>query len=88
MLLIARKRELNFGGIYTPIDVAKKLLTFPEAKEDDVKHELYSCLADNYFGAGDIKTAVSYLELIIAESKDQDLIDYTKETKELFLQQQ
>ena len=25
---------------------------------------------------------------IIAESKDQDLVDYTKETKELFLQQQ
>ena len=80
---------LEEAGRYAEaIDIAKKLLTFPEAKEDDVKHELYGCLADNYFCSGDAKTAISYLDLIIAESKDQDLVDYTKDTKELFLQQQ
>ena len=75
------------GRYAEAIDVVKKLLTFPEAKEAAVKHELYGCLADSYFCIGDVDAAVSYLDLIIAESDDQQLAAYAKDTKELFLQQ-
>ena len=75
------------GRYAEAIDVTQKLLTFSEAKEIEVKHELYACLADNYRYLGDMENAIQYLDLIIAESKDQELIDFTKSTKADWLQE-
>ena len=69
------------------IDITIKLLTFPEAKDEDVKHELYSCLAYNYSYSGQVKKAIPYLDLIIAESKSPNYVDFIKCTKEFWLQQ-
>lgn len=76
------------GRYAESIDEAKKLLAFPEAKDDAVKHELYECIANNYFYLGQIEKSVSYLDLIIAESNDQDLVEFTKNTKELWMKEQ
>ena len=64
------------------IGVAKKLLSFTEANELAVKHEIYGILADNYFYIGNIDEAISWLDKIIAESDAQELVAHTKLTRE------
>ncbi len=64
------------------IEVANKLLSFTEATESAVKHEIYGILADNHFNIGNIVEAISWLDKIIAESTDQELVAYTKQTRE------
>ena len=64
------------------IEVANKLLSFTEAAESAVKHEIYGILADNHFYNGNIVEAISWLDKIIAESTDQELVAYTKQTRE------
>ena len=64
------------------IATATKLLTFAEADELAVKHEIYSILADNTFNAGNIDGAICWLDKIIAESDDQELVEHTKQTRE------
>lgn len=79
---------LTEAGRYAEaITAANKLLTFSEAEEPSVKHELYGCIADGYYYAGDIEKAVAYLDQIIAETNDQELADFTRNTKELWLDQ-
>ena len=64
------------------IETATKLLTFAEADELAVKHEIYSILADNSFNIGNIDGAISWLDKIIAESDDQELVEHTKQIRE------
>ena len=79
---------MECGRYYEAIEVTEKLLTFAEAKEEEVKHELYNCLAYNHFYSGQVDAAVPYLDLIIAESKDLNFVDFVKSTKEFWLSQQ
>ena len=64
------------------IEAATKLLSFAEANECSVKHEIYSILADRCFNIGKIAEAISWLDKIIAESDDQELVAHTKRTRE------
>lgn len=61
---------------------AEHLLTFPEAEDINARCELYGILADNNHNLGKILEAISYLNRILAESTDPDLIAYAKQTKE------
>ena len=67
------------------IETATKLLAFAEADELAAKHEIYSILADNTFNTGNIDGAISWLDKIIAESDDQELVEHTKQTREDWL---
>ena len=79
---------LTEAGKYAEaICICNKLLTFPEAEEAEVKHEIYLCLADNYFYTEEVGKAVAFLDLIIAESNDQDLVDFVKDIRASWLQQ-
>ena len=67
------------------IEVATKLLDYSEANELTVKHEIYGILADNNFNLGNINWAISWLDKIIAESDDEELVAHTKRTREDWL---
>lgn len=68
--------------LYTAIQSAKKLLTYPDAQMEDTKHELYSIIADNYMYQDNITEAISWLDRILAESSNTELIEHTKKVKE------
>jgi hypothetical protein len=78
---------MECGRYEEAIAIATQLLTFREAKELAVKHEIYGILADNHFYLGRIDQAISCLDPIIAESDDQDLVEYTKNTRAGWLAQ-
>ena len=65
--------------------VATKLLAFEEARNPDAKHEIYSVIADNYFYANEIEEAVSWLNKILDESADEELLRHTRFVKEEWL---
>ena len=67
------------------IKASYKLLTFSEAEEPAAKHELFGILADCNFNVGNVDGAISWLDKIIAESDDQELVAHTKRTKEDWL---
>ena len=67
------------------IEVATKLLSFPEANELTIKHEIYGILADNHFNVGNVVEAISWLDKIIAESTDQKLIAHTRQTRDIWI---
>ena len=68
------------------ISAALDLLKYPESKEDEVKHELYGIIADNYYYLNNITEAISWLEKVLSESKNEDLIKHTISTKEIWRQ--
>lgn len=68
------------------ITAALNLLKYPEASEEDIKHEIYGILADSYYYLGNITEAISWLEKILTESKNSDLIKHTTATKEMWSQ--
>ncbi len=67
--------------------ISTHLLTFPEANKTEVKCELYSILADANYNSGNIEKAVSWLDIILSESNDSELIEHTKKVKEDWLTQ-
>ena len=69
------------------IAAATHLLSFDEAQDIDVKHEIYSSLADNNFYLGNTEEAVSWLDKIISESNDADLVEHTKAVRKNWLEQ-
>ena len=60
---------------------AQALFAYPEASKPEIKHEIYSILSDNYYNLGNIKGAISYLDKILAESKDKALLEFTAENR-------
>jgi lipopolysaccharide biosynthesis regulator YciM len=64
------------------IQSAKKLLTYPDAQMEDTKHELYSIIADNYMYQDNITEAISWLDRILAESTNTELVKHTKLVKD------
>ena len=72
---------MECGRYAEAVNASEKLLNFREVEEADVKHEIYGMLADNWYNLGDTKTAVSWLDKIIAESEDLELVAYTRQTR-------
>lgn len=57
------------------------LLEYEEASETAVKHEIYSIIADNFYYLGNIKEAVRWLDKILDESNDKEIILHTISVK-------
>lgn len=76
---------MECGQHVLSMEVATKLLDFPEANDPVVKHEIYGILANNNFGLGNYEEAVSWLDRIIAESDDADAVEPAKQTREDWL---
>lgn len=63
------------------IKCALDLQRYPESKVPEVRDEINSILADNYHFLGETKTALSYLDTVLVQSSDKDLIAHTEEVK-------
>ena len=64
------------------IQIAKGLLTYQESQSDTIRDEIYSTIADNYMYQGNIKEAINWLDRILSESTNTELIEHTKLVKE------
>ena len=67
--------------------LAMKLLEEAEGEDADYIDELYSVIADNCYLAGDPDEGIKWLDKILKESKNDELIEYTKNTKKTWLEQ-
>lgn len=63
-------------------EIATKLLACEEAKNPDSKHEIYSVIADNLFYSNKIEEAIGWLNKILNDSTDEDLVQHTKAVKQ------
>lgn len=63
-------------------ECAIKLLMYDEAKEPEVKHELFGVIADDNMYLGNIEEAINWLDKIIAESNNAELVRHTISVKE------
>lgn len=61
-------------------EIVKDLLDKVPDEDVDLKDELYSILADNYYFEDKIEDAISWQEHILQESKNEELISYTMST--------
>ena len=68
------------------IAAARNLLNYPESNEEDVKHEIYSIIALSYYCLNNIAEAVSWLQKILAESNNEELIKHMALAKETWEQ--
>lgn len=73
---------MECGKYNAAIEAATRLLTFTEANELAVKHEIYGILADSCFYICKIAEAISWLDKIIEESDDPELVAHTRRTRE------
>ena len=64
------------------IQIAKGLLTYQESQSDTIRDEIYSTIADNYLYQGNIEEAINWLDRILSESTNAELIEHTKLVKE------
>lgn len=63
-------------------ELAKSLLDFPETKDDAVKAEVYSIIADNYQFKGDYQETIKWLDMILdLAAIEDDLRSFTKHHK-------
>lgn len=67
------------------LTAATNLLTFPEAQQEAVLIELYSIIADCHYFSGHINEAISWLDRILDECTDSELLEYTRGMKEEWL---
>lgn len=67
------------------ITMAKKLLEYPQGKQDEIRDEVYSIIADNYKYQGEVEEGIKWLDKVLEESKDKGLIEHTKKTKKDWL---
>ena len=67
--------------------LAMKLLEEAKGEDADYIDELYSVIADNCYLAGDPDEGIKWLDKILKESKNDELIEYTKNTKKTWLEQ-
>ena len=72
-----QQRELHQEAIEAALD----LLKYDEAKNDDTKHEIYGIIADSLYKQNKVNDAIEWLDKIITESKDNDLIQHTISVK-------
>ncbi len=73
-------------GMYEEsIEKAKKLLDCEQSNDIEAKHEIYGIIADDNMYLGNIQTAVSWLQKVIDESKNEELIRHAISVKENWL---
>lgn len=77
---------MECGKYADAIAVSENLLNFPESSDILTKHQIFSILADCHYNLGDTAKAVSWLDHILAESSDAELIEHTKKVKEFFME--
>ena len=65
--------------------LALELLKEAAGKSAAYKDELYSVIADDCCLGGDPDEGIKWLDKILEESNDKELIEYTKNTKKLWL---
>ncbi len=58
------------------VDLSIDLLKYKESKEEDVKLGLYSIIADSLYCQNKVTEAIKWLDRIILESNDNELIQY------------
>ena len=63
------------------IELAFELLKYSEASDLNARDELYSIIADDYYNLDNIEEAISWLDRIIAESTNKDLVNHTFSVK-------
>ena len=61
-------------------ETVKDLLDRITDEEVDLRDELYCILADNYYFDGKVEEAITWLERVLQESRNEDLISYTTDT--------
>lgn len=66
-------------------EIGKRILDQVDESEKDFVDEIYCAYADNSFFAGDIDTAIKWLDKIIEGSENSELVNYTKETRQNWL---
>lgn len=52
------------------IVAAKKLLDYPQGKQDEIRDEIYSVIADNYMYQGELEEGIKWLDKVLEESTD------------------
>lgn len=67
------------------IKISSALFQYQESKKPEVRDEIYSLLADAYYNLGDIQTGIYWLDRIIAESSDSELIQHTRKVREKWM---
>ena len=60
-------------------ETAKDLLDRIPDEETDLRDELHCIVADNYYFDNKIEEAIKWLELVLKESKNKDLISYAED---------
>lgn len=63
------------------LTAAQKLLTFPEAKQEEVRDEIYNLIADDLYWLNRIEEAISWLDRLLSESKDSEQLTSAQATK-------
>lgn len=61
---------------------AVELLEYKEASDLDIRHELYSIIADNYYHLNEMEEGIKWLDKVISESKDEKLLKHTRTVKD------
>lgn len=67
------------------IKLAEELLANPNDFDPDFKDGLYCMLADTYYSRGNIETAISYLDRTMKESKNKELTEHIRYTKNIWM---
>ena len=78
----------NFPYLYQQCEMyeestkaVKELLKYKETAPENVRHEIYSIIADNNYYLGNIQEGIEWLNKILAESKDDILLKHTESVK-------
>ena len=81
----------NFPYMFSQIEkydesiaAALELLDYEQAKDANVRHEIYSVISDNLYFLGKPAEAIVWLDKILAESKDKGLIEHTENVKKFY----
>ena len=58
-----------------------ELFKYKETAPENVRHEIYSIIADNNYFLGNIQEGIEWLNKILAESTDDTLLKHTASVK-------
>lgn len=66
------------------MESALELLEYEEAKDEETKHEIYGIISDSLYYQNKNAEAIEWLDKIISESKNNELIKHTISTRKLW----
>lgn len=75
---------MQCGRYEESLAAAQKLFEYENANAPEIRHEIYSIIADDLYLLDRIKEAITWLDKIIVESTDTEFVKYTKGTREYF----